>query len=185
MLLLAVEILDCEPVHRKSAIRRHPLLHRRQRNLQQLGIEPCARLARLREEDLDFLTPCVDRVIALVFVVFQRREVPHLVGQLSDVVGESHGRQQGVRSLRERSLQRRVCADLRVELVEGLLPLRPVREDMCEIPFVPIGDIGTVAQLRRGWTFCGRGHVDDHTRRRTSCSASIREERSWIIHVRG
>src|SRR5207302_9507223 len=64
VLLLPVEILDRKSIQRQLTALGHPLLYGRQRNFQELGIEPRARLSRLREQNLDLLPPRVDRVVA-------------------------------------------------------------------------------------------------------------------------
>ena len=87
VLLLAIEILDRKPVDRQVGILRHPGLNRCQRNGQQFGIEPRARLTGFGEENLDLLPLGVDLIVALILVVPERGEIPDLVRQLSDLVG--------------------------------------------------------------------------------------------------
>ena len=69
--LLAIEILDGEPVQLQGRSRIDPGTDRVERYLQQFRIEPGLRLLPLREENLHLLAARVDRVVALVFVVFQ------------------------------------------------------------------------------------------------------------------
>ncbi len=141
VLLLAVEIFDREAVDRELRAGRHPALHRRQRNLQQLGIEPGRRLRRLGEQDLHLLPPRVDLVVALVLVVPERREVPHLVFELADLVAQPQRGEQPLAALAERSLKRRERGDLPVELVVRRLPRVPVGEDVLEVPLEAIRDL--------------------------------------------
>ncbi len=159
VLLLAVEILEREAVHRQGRLRVHPRLDGRQRNRQQLRIEPRARLAGLREQDLDLLAPGVDLVVALILVVLQAREVPHLVGELADVVGQLHRGEQAVGALRERALQRGVGGDLGLELVVAALPRLPAGEDVVEVPLVAVVNRGAVAKLGRSRGLGGREQV--------------------------
>jgi hypothetical protein len=49
VLLLPIEIFDRKAVDRELGILRHPLLHRRQRDAEQLGTEPGAHLRKLGE----------------------------------------------------------------------------------------------------------------------------------------
>ena len=183
VLLLAVEILEREAVDGELAALAHPLLYCLQRDLEQLGIEPRARLVRLRKEDLHLLAACVDRVVALILVVFQRREIPDLVCQLPDVVGEPHRREQTIAAGRERSLERRVVANLPVELIERLLPRVPVGKNIRKVPLEVIGDYLSLAELRGGSGFGGRRHRPTMiTRGRAFCCLHAGRS-TWIIHV--
>ncbi len=69
VLLLTIEILEGEPIHREIAVVRHPLLDCWKRDAQQLRIEPGARLVQLGEQDLHLLTLCVDLIVTLILVV--------------------------------------------------------------------------------------------------------------------
>ena len=117
---------------------RHPLLDRRERNLEQFRIEPGARLTRLGEQDLHLLTPCVDLVVALILVVPERREVPDFIRQLADRIRQLERVQQPLGSQRECPLKRRVLCDLALELVVRGFPARPVLENMREVPLEAI-----------------------------------------------
>ena len=75
MLLLPVQVLERETVNRQLRTRGQPGANLRQRDLQQLRIEPRRGLRRLGEQNLDLLSACVDLVVALVLVVPKRREV--------------------------------------------------------------------------------------------------------------
>ncbi len=96
VLLLAVEVFQREAVHGEVRPRVHPRLHGGERNLEQLGVEPGARLAPLREQDLHLLPLRVHGVVALVLVVPQRGVVPDLVFELADRVGRHERRDQRV-----------------------------------------------------------------------------------------
>ncbi len=100
VLLLAIQVLDDEAIHGELAIGRQPLLRRGQRNGEEFRIEPRHRLAGLCKQDLHLLALRVDLVVPLVFVVAQRGEVPHLIGELADVVGELQGAEQLVGAFR-------------------------------------------------------------------------------------
>ena len=152
VLLLPVQVLDGKAVDRELGVGVQPLLHGRQRNLQQLGVEPGARLVRLREQNLHLLTARVDLVVALVLVVLERGEVPDLIRELADVVGQLHRGEQPVGALGQRALQSGVGADLPLELVVGRLPLGPGREDVREVPLESIGDVADAREAaKRLW----------------------------------
>ena len=119
------------------------------------GLNQALACAGLGEQNLHLLAPRVDLVVALILVVLQRGEIPDLVRELADVVGQLHRREQSLGALRQRALQRGVGADFRFELVVGGLPLRPVREDVREVPLEPIGNVGAVAQFRCRGCFDG------------------------------
>ena len=84
VLLLPVEILDREPVHRERLGLLHPHVHGRQRYREQLGVEPRRRLAPLRQQVLDALAAAVGGVVALVLVVVEGGEVVDAIGQLAE-----------------------------------------------------------------------------------------------------
>jgi hypothetical protein len=69
--LLAIELLDREPIDRELRIRVHPPAHGVERNREHLRVEPGHRLAPLRREDLHLLAAAVNRVVALIFVVLE------------------------------------------------------------------------------------------------------------------
>src|SRR5205823_8313766 len=83
MLLLAIEVLDREAVQLQPLRLIHPAADRFERNPQQFRTEPGLRLLPLREENLHFLSAGVDRVVALILVVLQRREIPDAVRELA------------------------------------------------------------------------------------------------------
>jgi hypothetical protein len=122
--LLAVEVLDRETVERQRRIGVHPAAHRFERDLQQLGAEPRLRLLPAREQDLHLLAPRVDRVVALILVVLQRRVVPHSVRELAERLGQAERVEQLRGALSKRPFQRGVLADPAVELLVRLLPTR-------------------------------------------------------------
>ncbi len=142
VLLLPIQLLDRKAVDRQLGVRGHPLLNGRQRNAQQLRIEPRRRLAALREQNLHLLAFGVDFVVALVLVVLQRREVPDQVFELADLVGEHERAQGACRGRSPACPQRGVLRDLLVERVVGALPRIPVGKDVREIPFEAIGNLG-------------------------------------------
>ena len=159
VLLLPIEVLEREAVEGEIGVVRHPLLDGRQRDAQQLGIEPGGGLARLREQNLDLLTARVDLIVALIFVVLERCVIPDLIRELTDVVRQLHRREQGVGTLRERALERRIPADLDLEILVGPLPLRPTRKNVRQIPLEPVGNVGAIAKMRCRRSFGGRRRI--------------------------
>ena len=151
VLLLPIEIFDRKAVYGERAARVHPSAHGVERNREQLRIEPCRRLRRLGEEDLDFLTLRVHLVVALVLVVTERCEIPDLVFELTDFVAQHERREHGVRSPRQRTAQRRKLVNLAVELGVRAVPGIPVGIDLGEIPFEALGDLVALPQR-----WCGR-----------------------------
>ncbi len=89
VLLLPVEILESETVHRQRRAGVHPLANGRQRNLQQFGIEPRRGLRGLCEQNLHLLPLGVDLIVTLILVVPERRVVPDLVLELADLVASA------------------------------------------------------------------------------------------------
>ena len=69
VLLLPVEILERETVQSQRRAGGHPLLNGRQRNLQQLRIEPGSGLRSFREQNLHLLPLGVDLIVTLILVV--------------------------------------------------------------------------------------------------------------------
>src|SRR6185503_16452688 len=106
----------------------------------QFRIEPRRGLRRLGEQNLDLLALRIGLVVALILVVTQRREVPHLVFELSDLVAKNQRRQQRVCSVDECAAQRAKGVNLAVKLSVGSLPGAPVRKDSGEIPLKAIGN---------------------------------------------
>jgi hypothetical protein len=159
VLLLPVEILDGKAVDRELGVGVQPLLDGRQGDLQELGVEPRARLVRLGEQNLHLLTAGVDLVVALILVVLERGEVPDLIRELADVVGQLHRRQQSVGAFGQRALQSGVGANLPLEVVVGPLPLGPGREDVREVPFESVGNVVTLAKLQTGRCLGGREQI--------------------------
>ena len=155
VLLLAIQILEREPVDLELGILRHPRLDGRLRNRQQLWIEPGARLGRLREQNLHLLALRVDLIVALILVVPQRREVPHFIGELADVVREAQRREQMGWTPRERALQRGILRDLDFQLGVGRLPGVPVSENIGQQPLEAVRNLRAVAQRRGGGSFGG------------------------------
>ena len=157
VLLLPVEIVDGEAVEPQRLERLHPAAHGRVRDREQLRVEPGLGLFPSRKQQLHLLPPRVDGVVALVFVVAQRREIPDAVGELSELLGHAERRDQRLGPLRQRPLERGVAIDPGVEAREALLPLLPAREDVGEVPLEPLGDVGALAAAagRR----LGLGHV--------------------------
>ena len=93
--------------------------------LQQLGIEPRLGLLPAREQQLHLLAARVDRVVALVLVVLERREVPHAIRELAELLGQPERFEQPLGSLRQRALQRGVALDALLELAVRGRPSRP------------------------------------------------------------
>ena len=156
VLLAAVEVFELEAVEGEAAgavglnrIRVHPLVDGGERHLQQLGLEPRARLLPAREEHLHALALGVDGVVALVLVVAERRVVPDAVGELAELVLQAqHGEQRGG-ALRQRALQARQAVDELAQLVAGLLPLLPAGEDRPQVPAVAGVDLVAHVRARR------------------------------------
>ena len=71
MLLLPIEILDRKAVDLERGFLIHPLPHVLERDLEQLGVEPGLGLFPARKQDLDLLSPSVDRVVTLILVVLK------------------------------------------------------------------------------------------------------------------
>src|SRR5688572_26917532 len=86
MLLLAIQVLDRKAIQAERLEPVHPSADGLEGNLQQLGVEPRLRLLPAGEQDLHLLTPRVDRVVPLVLVVAQRREIPDAVGELAEIL---------------------------------------------------------------------------------------------------
>ncbi len=159
MFLLAVQVLDRKAIHGQLGVFGHPLLDGRERDPQQLGIEPGGRLRRLCEQDLHLLTLGVDLVVALILVVAERGEVPDLVLELADVVAQFERREQCVRTARQRPLQRGERRNLPVEVLVRRIPGVPVGKNICEIPFETIGNLVALEELRRCCGFGGTERV--------------------------
>src|SRR5262249_45161850 len=119
----------------------------------------------LRKENLHLLPLRVGLVVALIFVVSQRSEIPDLVGELADVVRQPHRSQQVSAALGQRPLQRCVHRNLFVELVVRGLPRAPVRKNMREVPLESIRNLAALA--KRGRHGGSRGgqviHRENHT----------------------
>ena len=150
VLLLAIEILDARSGRRASSgLAGHPLLHRRQRNLRAApGLNQALACAAFANRICTCWRLRVDLVVALILVVPERREVPHLVRR----AGRSRRDSFSAASSRsapcaERALQRGVRGNLGLELGVGALPLVPVGEDVRQVPFEAIGNTVAVAQL--------------------------------------
>ena len=62
------------------------------------------------------LTPSVDRVVALILVVQQRRVVPHFVGELAEAVLLAKGSDEPFRARGQRSLELLERLDALIEL---------------------------------------------------------------------
>ena len=94
VLLLVVEALDREAVDGQRLVGVHPAADRLHGNREQLGIEPGGRLLVSRKQVLHLLASRVDRVVALILIVVERREVPDAVHQGTDLVLRLKCRQQ-------------------------------------------------------------------------------------------
>ena len=151
VLLLTIEILHRKPVDRETRLLAHPALHRRERHLQQFRIEPGRGLGLLCEQDLHLLAPCVDLIVPLVLVVPQRREVPHPVLELSNLIPKLQRRQELARTIAQGTLQRGKARDLAVELFVRPLPRAPIGKDLRQIPLEPFGDRLTFARREHRW----------------------------------
>ena len=199
VLLLPIQVLERETVDRQLGTRGQPGADLRQRDLQQLGIEPRRGLRRLGEQNLDLLSACVDLVVALVLVVPKRREVPHLVFELADLVAEAQRRQQRLAPLAKRSLECRERIDLPVELGVGRLPLVPRGEDVLQVPLESLGDAVAVAERRCRRSFgrhCRRSYCTDsrgraggstgpHLAVAIRCARRADWEATWITRCHG
>ena len=150
MLLLAIQVLDREAVDAQLVVLVHPRADRVERDLQQFRAEPRLGLLPAGEQDLHLLAARVDRVVALVLVVLQRRVVPDAVGELTQLFREPERLEQRLGPLRQRAFQRRVAIDARFELLVGGVPRFPALEDVLDVPLESIVDLGTVAASRPG-----------------------------------
>ncbi len=144
VLLLAEHLLDRKPVQGEVRAAVHPLADRRQRDREEFRAEPRGRLLPARHERLHLLATTVDLVVALVFVVLQGRVEIDLVGELPEVVVQAVGREQLVRPLPERALERGVFADPALQLAQGGFPVRPGRVDVIQTPLVGVVNLGAV-----------------------------------------
>jgi hypothetical protein len=79
VLLFVKQAFDRKAVHGQVGIAIHPTANSLERDLQQLRVEPRARLLLSREQDLDLLPAAIVFVVALILVVLKGREVPHLI----------------------------------------------------------------------------------------------------------
>ena len=147
--LLPVEILDGETIEREIRVVVHPLPDRVERNQEQLGAEPRLRLLPFGEKNLDLLAPRVHAVVALIFVVPERGEIPDAIRQLPEGLGEAERGKQAFGPLRQRALQRRIPVDPRVELLVARLPLLPALKDVRQIPLVAVIDVSAIAAACR------------------------------------
>ena len=77
---------------------------RLERDLQQLRIEPGLRLLPAREQNLHLLAARVDRVVALILVVAQRREIPDAIGELPELFRQFERIEQAIRTARRACL---------------------------------------------------------------------------------
>jgi hypothetical protein len=75
VLLFVEQALHEEAIDGQRRVGGHPGLNRGQRNREQLGVEPGARLLLPREQDLHLLAAPVDGVVPQVFVVSAGRRV--------------------------------------------------------------------------------------------------------------
>ena len=141
--LLPEQVLDHEAVDGQSAVGIHPAAQRVERQRQHLGVEPRRRLPPLREQQLHLLPSGPDLVVALILVVREGGEVPHLVGQLAHRVALAQRVEQRRGAAGERALARAVGLDAPFEVVVRLAPRVPRREDVGQVPALGLGDVGT------------------------------------------
>ncbi len=146
--MLPIQILDRKSVQPQGLGLVHPPAHGRQRNLQELRVEPGFGLLPAGEQNLDLLSLRVDAVVALILVVAQRREIPDAIGQLSQGFGQPEGIEQPAGTLGKRALQRRVFVDAGLQAFVARFPLFPGGEDVGEVPLVAIGDVVAPAAAR-------------------------------------
>ena len=134
--LLPEHVLDREPVEGQVGRLLHPLAHGGQRQAQQLGIEPRGGLPPPGNQQLHALAPRVHGVVALIFVVLQRRVVPHAEGELAQRVAVTECSQQALGPLRQRPLVDLVGLDAALEIAEAGFPRFPAGEDGAQVPGV-------------------------------------------------
>src|SRR4029079_705524 len=99
-------------------------------------MQPRSRLLPFREQELDALTPRVDGVVTLIFVVLQRRVVPDPIAQLRKRITILQCEEQLIGSLRKGPLIFLVSGDAAIQFCERGLPSLPARKDRTEIPRV-------------------------------------------------
>ena len=155
--LLAIEILDRKAIQPQRLGGVHPAADGRQRNLEQLGVEPRLGLLPPGKENLDLLPFRIDGVVPLILVVAQRREVPDPIRQLSEVFRQPERVEQPIGSSGERALQRGVALDAGLEALVAGLPRVPALENVGEVPLVAVGDVLTAAAATE--LHLGRRHV--------------------------
>jgi hypothetical protein len=125
VLLFVEQALHEEAIDGQRRVGGHPGLNRGQRNREQLGVEPGARLLLPREQDLHLLPAPVDGVVAQVFVVLQRGEVPHPVAQRAQRIHGAQRLEEARTRLAERALELPERFDQLLELGVARGPLVP------------------------------------------------------------
>jgi hypothetical protein len=147
VLLLPVQILDREAVEPQ---RLASSIHQRtvSSGTAAAPVEPRLGLLPARKQQLHLLPSRVDRVVALILVVLQRREVPHAIRELPELLGQPERFEQPPRSLCQGPLEGGVLLDALLERSEGGLPLIPVPKDIEEVPFEPVGNLEAVPRSR-------------------------------------
>ena len=161
VLLLVIQPLDGEPVHRQVGVGGHPAADGVERNAQQLGSKPRSRLFGFRKEDLHPLAASVGLVVALVLVVIQAGVIPELVGQLSKIIFQQERLQHARRPFSKRAFQLGIAGQLALELLQRAFPCLPAGINIREIPGEMLGNVVTGAGtrlLRRRFGWCGIRH---------------------------
>ena len=156
--LLPVQILDRETVQRQRLGLLHPAVHHRQRQREQLGVEPRRRLAPQRQQVLDALAAAVGGVVALILVVVEGGEIVDAIGQLAEGVTilERGEERRGPRGQRAAPGGQRLDAGF--ERGAARLPVRRAGVDVVQLPRVGNVELITFlgrARGRRG----GSGHL--------------------------
>lgn len=123
--LLPEQRFDHEAIERQPAVGIHPAAQRLEWQREDLGVEPRRRLPPLCEQQLHLLAPGPDLVVALILVVREGREVPHLVGQLAHGVALAQRVEQRRGAAGERTLARAVGLDAPFQVVIRLAPCFP------------------------------------------------------------
>jgi hypothetical protein len=140
MLLLVKQALDRKPVDRQVRLAIHPSANRVERNGQQLGVEPGARLLLLGEENLHLLAAGVVLVVALILVVPERRVVPDAVAEGSHFVHGTKCVEEGIGSRRQRPAPLCKGSDGVVEPAVAAQPFVGSGADRRQVPSISGGD---------------------------------------------
>ena len=134
--LLVEEAFDGEPVQRQIRVCVEPSANRLERNGEQLGVEPRARLLLPGKQNLHLLPASIDVVVPLILVVLEGRKIPDAVARGAHLVHRPKRREQLFGALCQGPLHCAERVDGRLELFVNVGPLVPVAADRRKVPFV-------------------------------------------------